>query len=86
MSVHRGPLAPLGGRECRRITGRFPKISCRSLAPEKNVRYRSAQTSKGEKPAEPCKSAQGRRTKPRRKRHECIYLVSADFLSQGIFL
>jgi len=38
--------------------------------PKKHVRYRSAQTSKGEKPAEPCKSAQGRRTKPRRKRHE----------------
>jgi len=37
---------------------------------KKNVRCRGAQTSMGEKPEEPCEFAQGRRTKPRRKRHE----------------
>src|SRR5262249_38232746 len=41
---------------------------------KKNVRCRCAQTLKGEKLEEPCASAQGRRTTPRRKRHECIYL------------
>ena len=43
VSVQSCPLAPLGSWEYIRISARFSKFSCRSLA-EKNVHCRAVQT------------------------------------------